>query len=358
MDGLVLRFPTNVEMDVTTQEYQRDASKLKGQQILPMKLVQSQKVEWDEKDNVVGMTAVHTMDTDPKVRGRRGSNLKSYEPIPHKETELIKESELLKARSFGTLGGVINIDDLVMGAFSDAMSLDDVRIEWEIWQALQGQLNIDENGVVLSETFPIQEYTPDVPWDERADAFVLRDLNAIAQLFTPVGASAQGSIAHLNQATFNKILENTNPLDLRGFNVDNFRSAAFDLGQFNKLLEARKLPIFDVYDEGFHDDLGVFRRFIANGKVVIEGKRPPGQRIGDYVSTPSLHRVVNGQPAPGRFAFITVNGQANDLGMVAGVSLQQVGSVGNPNIGIVHGVYGGPRLVYPRTVVKVNAFEE
>ena len=103
MAGLVLKFPTNVEMDVTTQEYQRDASKLKGQTLLPIETSNSQRVEWDELDNEKGMTAVHTMDTDPKVAGRPGSKLKSYEPIPHKESELVKESELLKARAFGRL---------------------------------------------------------------------------------------------------------------------------------------------------------------------------------------------------------------------------------------------------------------
>ncbi|GEM_PF-1880510 len=355
MQGLVLKFPTNVEMDFTTQEYQRDSSKLKGQMILPVVGKQSQVVEWDELDNEKGMTSVHTMDTDPKVASRPGSKLKSYEPIPHKETELVKESELLKARAFGTLGGVISIQDLVMEAFLRGMNKDDIRIEWEIWQALQGALTINENGYILNETFPIQEYTPNVAWDQLATAAPLKDLNAVKLLFAGTGASAQGAIAHSNQATFNKILENTNADDLRGFNVDNFKAAAFDLMQFNKMMEARGLPIWDIHDEGFYPDQGDFQRFIANGKVIIEGKRPPGQKVGDYCTTPSLHRSQGGMPAPGRFAFITVNGQPNSTGTEA-VSLAQLGASGNPSIGVVHGVYGGPRIKYPRSIVKINAF--
>jgi hypothetical protein len=358
MGGLVLKFPTNVEMDVTTQEYTRDASKLEGQQILPITPKQAQKVEWDERDNVLGMTAIHTMDTDPKVRKRRGSKRHSFEPIPHKESELVKESELLKVRAFGTLGGVINIEELVMDAFRDAMTLDDVRIEWEIWQALLGELIINENGYQLDEVFPVQQYTPNVPWNHREGAFPLRDHNAIAQLFAPVGASAEGAVERMNQKTFNALLENINTDDLRGFNVNNFRAASFDITQLNTLLSSRGLPIIKVYDEGCHDDAGVFRRFIPNGKSVIVGKRSAGQKIGDYVTTPSLHRTANGAPAPGRFAFITVNGEVNGLGMQAGVSLTDLGGVGNPSIGIVHGVYGGPRILYPRSIVVVNAFEE
>lgn len=356
MQGLVLTFPTNVEMDFTTQEYQRDASKLKGQMILPVVGKNSQVVEWDEMDNETGMTAVHTMNTDPKVASRPGSKLKSYEPIPHKETELVKESELLKARAYGTLGGVISIQDLVMEAFLRGMNKDDIRVEWEIWQALLGSLVIDENGYILTETFPIQVYNPVVPWDTLATAEPLKDLNAVKLLFAGTGASAQGAIARSNQATFNKILENTNADDLRGFNVDNFKAAAFDLMQFNKMMEARGLPVWDIHDEGYFDDNKVFQRFIPNGKVVIEGKRPAGQKVGDYCTTPSLHRSQGGMPAPGRFSFITVNGQPNATGMEAGVSLGQLGAHGNPSIGVVHGIYGGPRIKYPRSVVKINAY--
>lgn len=355
MPGLVLKFPTNVEMDATTQEYSRDAVKLQGQTILGQTMNNTQRVEWDELDNERGRTSVHTMDTDPIVKGRPGSALKSYEPIPHKEAELVKESEMLKARAWGTLGGVISIEDLVMERFRAAMGKDDITIEVEIWSALSGALSINENGFILSETFPIQEFTPTIAWDQVATATPLKDFNAIKLLFRGTGASAQGAQCWVNAGTFNKLLENTNADDLRGFNVENFKSAAFDLDQFNKLLEARGLPVFKIYDEGWYDDAGNFQLFIPTGKAIIIGRRPPGQPVGEYKTTQTLHRNVNGVPAPGRFAFITTNDKPNAIGMTT-VSLADLGAGANPNIKVVHGVYGGPVIKYPRSVVKVNAF--
>jgi hypothetical protein len=356
--GLVYKFPTNVEMDVTTQEYQRDGKKLEGMKILPVNNKSTTRVEWDEKDNETGKTSVHTMDTDPRIRRRPGSKTHSFEPIPRKETELVKESELLQARALGTLGGVIDLEEYVLDCFRRGMNLDDIAMEEEIWAALDGELVIDENGVKLNEEFPIQEFTPTVPWDQLATATPLKDMNAVKLMFAGTGASAEGSVAYSNQLTFNRILENTNVNDLRGFNVDNFRAATFDMEQFNKMMIARGLPMWKIYDEGYYPENSQnFKRFMRNGRVTIIGKRAPGQNVGDYILTPTLHRFEKGRPAPGRFAFMTVNGQPSTAGRM-GISGEQLGQHGNPSFGVVHGFYGGPRLQYARSVVRVNAFTE
>ena len=355
MEGLVLKFPTNVEMDFTTQQYTRDSAKLLGQKLCPLVNTQAQVVESDELDNDVGMTGVHTMDTDPRVRRRPGSRLHSFEPIPHKETELIKESEMLKARAWGTLGGVINIEYLVMDAFRRAMGMDDIRIEWEIWQMFQGELNIDENGYKLEEEFAIQEFTPNVAWDDLENAKVLSDLDTVSQMFVGTGASAQGAVMVGNGVTLNKIFENKNTDDLKGFTNENFRVATYSVEDLNKLLTARKRPTFLEYDEGFYRTKQEFEKFIPDGTLIVVGKRMAGQQNTEYKLTPTLHRTQNGMPAPGRFAFLTVNGQPNVTGTQA-VSLQQLGQHGNPNIGVVHGFYGGPIMRYPRSIIKVNAF--
>lgn len=357
MSGLVLQFPKNVEMDVTVQEYQRDSTRLQGQKILPFETTVAQRVEWDELDNETGRTGVHTMDTDPKVASRPGSKLKSYEPIPHKETELIKESELLKSRAFGTLGGVINIDSLVMEAFNRGMGKDDITMEVEIWQALQGRLVVEDEdtGVtIVDETFPVQEYNPLITWDNLAIAQPMANLEDIVQMFAGTGASGEGAVIHLNRATFNKVTQNSNTNDIKGYTVDNFRNATYSVEQLNKLLNDRKLPTFNVYDEGWYETKTDFRRFIAEGVAIVEGKRQNNQKVGGYLSTATFHRTKNGQPAPGRFCFIVVNGQPNTTGTAA--SLAQLGAHGNPSIGVIHGVYGGPRIKFPRSIVKLNAY--
>lgn len=355
MSGLVLKFQTNREMDVTTQEYQRDSSTYLGMKLAPIEEKMSQNVEWDEMDNDFGMTGVHTMDTDPKVKSRPGSKRKSFSPIPHKETELVKESELLNARALGTFGGVVNIEDLVGDAFKRGMGQDDVRIEWEIWQMFLGRLTINEPGYYLDEIFPIQSYDPLVPWDTLATAKPMADTDAIGQMFAGTGASGRGAVIYGNHFSITKLFQNKNADDLAGQVNENFRKTTYGLEDANKILDARGYPTFAEYDEGYYDANKSFVRFIPNGKFVCLGKRPVGQKIARYITTPSLHRTKNGMPAPGRFSFITVNGQPN-MGGTTGVSLAQLGAGANPSIGVVHGVYGGPTATYPRSIIKINAF--
>jgi Phage major capsid protein E len=354
--AVVLKFPQNFELTELYQEYVRTSEGFKAKNILPFVERNYTRVEWDEKDNARGMTPPHNMDANASIRSRRGGKRRSYEPIPFKATEIIKESELLKAAQLGTMGNVVSIDELAMESFNTRKQEDAVRAEQVAWDALQGEIDINENGVKVHETFPIQEYTPTVPWDELATAAMLEDMNATSLMFRGTGATAQGAEFWMNQASFIKLLESKNPNDLRGFNVDNFRAGNFDITQLNKMMVARGLPVFMPYDEGYYPDEGDFRTFIPDGVGILIGKRPNNQKPGDFLLTPSLHKQMSNRPAPGFFAFMTVNGQGARGGS-ATVDLDALGSDDNPRIGVTSGFYGGPRIIFPRSIIKMNLFE-
>ena len=124
----------------------------------------------------------------------------------------------------------------------------------------------------------------------------------------------------------------------------------YSLEDINKILSARGLPTLEVYDEGFIDDDGNLQTFLPDNVLVVIGKRPSGQRIGEFAMTPTLHRQLNGQAAPGFFSFIEVNGGAN----TGSVSMAALGAGKNPKIEITGGVYGGTILFYPRSIVVMK----
>lgn len=356
--SVIYQFPTNVELDVVVQEYQVEHEKLILEEVLPFEEHFSQRVRWDEEDNEEGMTPPHNMDTDPRIEERPGSRTHEYEGIPFKGSEVLKESDLLRGRELGTLGGVINVDREVMRRTRSRIDKTHIRAEWCRAQVLStGELHINENGVVVDEVFNIPSYTPLVPWDNPDDATPLKDANAVALMFAGSGASADGAVEYMNQFTFNTLLENRNAGDIRGFRSQNFSDVTFDLENVNKMLAKRGLPIIKVYDEGFWKKVNgvkTFLRFIPNGKSFVVGKRPLGQKPGAFAMTTSLHRQKNGQPAPGFFTFIEVNGQPNRG--VAVIDTELLGSAANPNIKITGGVYGGPLVRFPRSIVRKNLF--
>lgn len=353
MAGLVYRFPTNVSMDVTTQEYVVQVENLVGiQEVMPFEDLLTQTVRWDELDNDFGMTAVHKMGTDPHVDTRAGSRVREYTTIPFKETDAIREDELLSARQFGTLGGVVDITSIVGRVMKSRMDKTFIRCEWCVWQATGGELEIEENGVYVHETFPIQTYDAVTDWDNRDDATPLRDFNAAKELFVGTGASGEGATAYLNTQTLNWLLENANQKDIAGFRSENFRNTTFSLADLNKIMTDRELPILKEYNEGFYGRDKVFHKYIPDGEVRVKGKRPMAQVPGNFGMTPTFHRLKNGLPAPGFFNFLEVNGQSNRG--LAEVSLADLGAGKNPRIENTGGVYGGPFFRYPRSMVNMR----
>ena len=352
MEGLVYRFPTNVSMDETTQQYVVQRERMLGmQELMPLTELKTQRVRWDELDNDFGMTAPHKMGTDPRVDDRPGSKTREYTPIPFKETDVIREDELLEARAYGTLGGVIDIHDIIGRTMKSRMDKTFVRVEWCIWQAAQGELEINENGVYVHETFPIQVYDSLVDWDDRPNATPMRDDNAVREMFDGTGASAEGAVAYLNQKTLNWKMENANANDLKGL-VNNLRSVNFSLTDLNKLQVDRGLPTYKVYNEVYIGRDKLPHKYIPDGVVIVKGKRQEGQIPGNFGMTPTFHRLKNGMPAPGFFNFLEVNGQSN-RGMTE-VSLADLGAGKNPRVENTGGVYGGPYWKYPRSIIKMR----
>lgn len=349
--SLTITYPTNVALDKVIQQYVIDTSGFKGLEIMPVENAMTQKVQWDELDNERGMTAPHLLGTDPRIDLRPGSRLREYTPISFKETDLVKEDELLRARMLGTLGGVVNINTIVATLAKARMDKTRIRQEWTIWEALRGQLTINENGVFVSETFPIQQYTPLVPWSDLQNATPLKDFNAIKLLLRGTGATDKGAIARINQTTANWLLENQNPNDLKGFQGANFTQLPFSLDQINTILTARGLPTLEVYDEGYYDKDGTYKTFIHDGDVHLEGKRQRGERTGNWISTPTLHRSVNGMPAPGFFEILEVNGMPSNGATT--ISLAELGAGKNPKFELTGGIYGGPAMRYARSNIRM-----
>jgi Phage major capsid protein E len=350
MNGQVYQFPTNVALDRLTQEYAVQREKLLGIQILPFQDEWVQIVQWDELDNESGITAPHALGADVKISQRPGSKLRQYTPAHFKEGELIKEDEMLMARQYATLGNVINLDDAVGRRLRARIDKDFLRAEQLAWGALGGSINVNENGVKVAETFPVQTYPIMTLWSNRSDSTPLKDFNGASLLFRGTGATGKGAKAYMNQTTANALLENTNDDDIHGFRSQNFLSLTFTVEEANKVLEGRGLPTIEVYDEGYYVSKDDFRTFLADGEVRIVGKRPAGQKVGDTALTPSLHRIVQGRQAPGFFSIIECNGQPS-MGTFSAASL---GASSNPKIQITTGWYGGPRLYYPRSVIKMQ----
>jgi hypothetical protein len=346
---ITYRFPTNVSIEETVAEATPNTDGLLFTEWMPFEGVSTQVVVWDEKDSLKtnGGTAYHNMDADPKIGNRRGSKRHQFAPIPHKETDVLNESDLLMPRALGSFGDVVDWTTEIGEVTADRMHQNKIRADGERAQLLKGHLHVDQDGVYVDETIAVQTYDVAVDWDELATAKPLYDWVQITKKFSlSTGATAIGAEAAMNSTTASWLLLNQNDNDLKGFQNQNFLKLPYAVEEVNKILAARKQPTIRLYDEGYLNKAGNEVLYLGDGEIIVKGKRLDGKRVGDYVMTPTL-----GKKKGGMFSIVEVNGQANP----GVVTIEEVGNSKNPKIEITGGFYGGPRLKYPRSIIYVRA---
>ncbi len=332
------RFPTAVELDFVVQEYAGVAQEqMLGHQILPLVERNTDRVRWDILDNDRGMTRPVAPDADPAFDERLGVTTKEYTPLEFGQFARIPRSEIESARRLGTLGEVVDVSELVTRELTRQLNKVHLRIEFLIWQALLGQISFNENGVVVTETFPVQTYTAATSWADRANATPLRDFDAVALLMRGTGASLSGARAYANRKVINSLLENGNTADIRGL-MNLQTTATIGLTEVNRVMALRGLPEVIQYDEGYYDDAGNFIPFIPDNTVIVVGRRPTGQQVGDFLLTRTAYKLQAGEPQPGIWQRVIPPREDST----------------NPTILVGAGFKGGPRLLYPRSVVVMN----
>lgn len=351
--GVTLTYPTNTELDLLQQKFQANPADYIGiREVAPIENYKTYYVEWDQLDDDFGMTSPHVLGTMPRIESRPGSSRRQYDPANFKQSEMIDEGEILRSRSLGTFGQTVDLSTEVSRRLGVGNGKTFTRMEWCVWRMMEGLLQFNENGVAVKEEFPTQKFQTTVPWSDRQNATPLKNITNACKLFAGTGAKASGGFLYLNQNDLDDLLNNRNDDDLWGERGVNFTAATFTLEQVNVIFTGRGLCTVKLYDEGYKGADKEFHRFIADGKPCIKGKRQVGQVVANFASVISIHRTQNGQPAPGMFSFLNVNGQPNTGSST--VDLAALGQDPNPSLKLTYGIYGGPIAWYARSIISMD----
>lgn len=252
--------------------------------ILPTAEVDSHLLEWEQKDNYLGLQQVRGLNGQPSRVKQTGGKRYQQQPGVYGEFEYLDEMQLTVRRQWGSVAGSIDVSDLVREAQDKLLQRRLDRIESVGWTLLAtGTFSVlDGTSVLASDAYTTQTFSASVPWATVATATPLADLRAV-QLKSrgySVNFGAQAT-AYLNRSTMNAILNNTNATDLYGRRTGGLGTFN-SLAQVNELVAMDDLPTFVVYDDGYLDDTGTFQLFIPNNKVIVVGQRRDGDPIGQY----------------------------------------------------------------------------
>lgn len=331
-------YPTNAELQLILQEKTPVLTLADPLfSIMPIVNVDAATLMWEQMDNFTGLQQVRGIGGQPNRVQNTGGKRYTTTPGYYGEFMRIDEVELTARRPYGQFSGPIDITDLVMMRQDQLLNRRIDRWRWTGWTLLAtGTFSAtNQDGVAYhTDTYPLQTYTPSVPWGTVATATPLANLRAIKLLGRGKGVSfGRGARLFLNQTDVNNLLNNTNANDLFG-RRQNGLSTIDNLTEVNRLLAGDDLPQIEVYDEGYLDDAGNFQLFIPAGRGILVGQRQAGQTIGDIAATRNAN---NPDMAPGAYQKVVDNGDREVPRM----------------IDVHDGSNFAPRVYYPGSIVRL-----
>lgn len=330
-------YPSAIVLQQINQELvPRLAANRKIFDIMPMRDVDSHLLEWEQKDNYLGLQQVRGLNGQPSRVKATGGKRYLMQPGVYGEFELIDEQQLTTRRQWGTLAGTIDVTDLVREKQDKLLQRRLDRIESIGWTLLAtGTFSVaDGTSVLHTDSFTTQTQAASVAWATAATAVPLADLRT-AQL-KGRGYSVNfgaGATLYVNRSTANALLNNLNPVDLYGRRTQGLGTFN-SLPQINGLLAADDLPTIEIYDDGYYNDAGTFTLFVPNNKAILVGARRDGDPIGEYRMTRN----------------------ANNPGFAPGPYMKVVDDPDNVprSLEIHDGHSGGPVLYHPAAIVVLT----
>lgn len=334
-----LLFPTNSQLMAINQEL---VPALARQRLIfdffPMINKETHLVEWEQKDNYVGLQQVRGLNGEPTRVNKVGISKFALQPGVYGEYIPLDEVDLTTRRQMGTFGTPIDVTDLVREAQDQLIGRRLDRIEKIGWDLLvAGTFSVLNQNVILhTDSYTTQTFSSVVPWATVATATPIADLRAVQLLARGLSVSfGPQARAIMNQVTFNRMLSNTNANDLGGRRLTGL-TPVNGPQQLNVILAAEGLPGIEVYDQGYlADTTGTFTLFVPDNKVVVLGQRRDNDPIGAYVMTRNAN---NPGMAPGPYMKVVDNGDREVPRRIA-----------------VHdGHNGGPVLYHPAAICVMS----
>jgi hypothetical protein len=338
----MLNWPGIEVINRVVEEFPENPEGFVGQDVLPMNVLDyaanGKTIQWDIRGPALGMVPAHSLNSDPTLMEFPVVKTKTMPTAYWSGFHRIGEGEILNIRRLGTFGERM-ARGLVVEGLNATRSQVRARVEYLRWQALQGTVTVNENGVKFTVSYEIPNAnkvdvsTGSGKYWTNVDADPIRDLQAATELLR--GSGAGDPICYFNRKVAGYLSQNAKVRELVTGSPLVTSTGVKQIGDLMLPLVG-DLGRMVQYDKGYRSIAGVWTPYIPDNKVILVGQGPVGEKLGEFASTPNLH---NGglEPMPGEFYKpIDKTGEAN------------------PYYDILGGVYGMPVIFHPDWIVVLT----
>lgn len=341
MSNLNYEYPISTELRQINPEKIVDLTRERPTfSIFPMVDSNAWTLEWEMKDNYMGLQQLRGINGEPSYVKMVGGKRFSANPGVYGEYMTLDEKQMTLRAADAAGTGVVNVTDLVLERQDYLNNREIDLIEYIHWKILlDAQFTfVGPTGAVYGDQFTTQTATFS-DWSDHDNATPIADLLGLKTLQAGKSVSfGAGSMLFINQTTESHLLQNKNQDDLGGQlaivsgGVKPFKT----LGEINSWLMGSGLPTIVVYDEGYNSEPnGDFVRWIPDDRGVLVGRRTNGDSLGEYRM---VRNAQNPNMAPGRYEQVIDRGATRI-----------------PRTIEVHrGHNGGPVLFYGSAIVRIT----
>lgn len=302
--------------------------------------VDPSELRYVEEGAPFGMTMAHALNATVQLVDMPVGKVWKDKPLHFKEAIQLDEDDLLTVMRLDSKFAEREGTRLIARANRQLSYRLESRVEWTRAQALaEGQVAIAENGIKRTLNYGLDAIQPstNAPWTNTEESDPIADIIDLVESYNDIGAENP------------EILMNRKQLGLmvKSDNVqDRIKRSSF-LGKMGmKQIAALVLELAGVdatitaYNRGYRDASKNYQRFIPDGLLiaVAQDLDPMQGPIGEWASTPSLHKGTLEDPQAGKFAF----------------PVDKTKDEENPYYKIVAGIYGGPVIFRPKFVKRLN----
>jgi hypothetical protein len=331
-------YPTNRELEEIVQDLTPTLEA--GRKLLalcPYEYQDTAEIVWEQEDNFYGLMNVRGLNGKPGNVQRVGAKQYKMAPGYYGDFHNLTEDEMTVTRKTGTLGDVVDIEDLTVRRMRHLIVRRLNRCEQTISALFRTGVfqNYAADGTAVhTDVVNITRRTPGTTWSTLNTSTPLQDLRtwkASGEMNTSSRFGKDSTLIGTTQ-TINYLLNNTNAADLGGKRME-VGQTINSLAGLNALLAANDLPQLEEYNDVFDPS----SPFIPHGSLIWVGTRPQGGRVASFCGT----RNIN-----------TGAGESNQ-GIYSKVIDTMEREVPR-RIEIHHGFNGGIKLMFPSAIQSIS----
>lgn len=343
-------WPSTEAITRVVREWEPDPKLFIGASLLPLNTQDFNEspssITWDILAPAHGITHATTLDADPRLVAPRKLSTKTVRPGYWREKKRIGERDLIKTRWVGPQDRERAGSRLIMHEMQELDLRVESLIEYTRWRAMHGELAINDDGVLRTIDYEVPAANKINVSDGDGEYWGETGADPIADIQNALdrfeATDVESVDIYYNRSVAKLLAQDSVVRELVKQSSTVTRVGTSNVGSLLAELIG-EVASMNTYNRGYFDaEAGTLQKFIDDGVVILVGRGPSTEPLGEWASTPSLHNGGIDNASGGKFPMADYRGLEDTP----------------PHVDLINGIFGLPVIYHPERIVVMRVQAE